>query len=129
MRPVILAALLLIFALPLEAAPLPQNVRAEVDALLSSLEKSGCEFNRNGSWYSGADAKQHILRKLEYLEGNRTVKSTEEFIDLAAATSSVSGKPYLVKCGGAAPIESKVWLNTRLTALRSAAGAPAATPK
>jgi len=129
MRPVILAALVLIFALPLEAAPLPPNVRAEIDALLTSLEKSGCEFNRNGSWYSGAAAKQHILRKLEYFEGNLTVKSTEEFIDLAASTSSASGKPYLVKCGTAAPIESKVWLTTRLTALRSAAGAPAATPK
>lgn len=127
MRPLTLAVLFLLCALPLEAAT-PPGVRAEIDALLGSLEKSGCEFNRNGSWYSGAAAKQHILRKLEYFEGKNAVQSTEEFIDLAATTSSSSGKPYLVKCGSAAPIESRVWLNTRLAALRSAAGAPA-SPK
>jgi hypothetical protein len=31
---------------------------------MSRLEVAGCEFNRNGKWYSGANAKFHLLRKL-----------------------------------------------------------------
>src|SRR5262252_281918 len=76
------------------AAPTPPRVRAEIDALLSRLETSGCQFYRNGSWYSGQEAKNHLLRKLEYIEGRTTIESTEQFIELAASKSSFSGKPY-----------------------------------
>ena len=94
------------------AAPTPAPVRAEIDAVLGRLQASGCEFNRNGSWYKAAEAKTHLLRKLEYLEGNTTLQSTEQFIELGASTSSLSGQPYLVKCGNTAPVESKKWLST-----------------
>ena len=40
-------------------------------------------------------------------------------LDLAASKSSVSGKPYQVMCGNAAPVESKVWLIEELKAVRS----------
>lgn len=102
-----------------QAAPLPAPARAEVDALLTRLQSSGCQFNRNGSWYSGADARTHLLRKLEYLEKKDMIKNAEQFIDLGASTSSSSGKPYMVKCGAAAPLESKAWLSTELKAIRA----------
>ena len=35
---------------------------------MSRLEASGCEFNRNGSWYTPTEAKSHLLRELKYLE-------------------------------------------------------------
>jgi len=102
-----------------QAAPLPAPARAEVDALLTRLQSSGCQFNRNGSWYNGADAKTHLLRKLEYLEKKDLVKNAEQFIDLGASSSSSSGKPYMVKCGSAAPVESKAWLGAELKAIRA----------
>ncbi|HEY0585324.1 MAG TPA: DUF5329 domain-containing protein [Pseudoduganella sp.] len=102
-----------------QAAPLPAPARAEVDALLTRLQSSGCQFNRNGSWYSGADARTHLQRKLDYLEKKDLVKNTEQFIELGASTSSSSGKPYLVKCGTAAPVESKAWLSAELKAIRA----------
>ena len=74
------------------AAPAPVPVRAEIDGLLARLQSSGCEFNRNGSWYSGAEAKTHLMRKLDYLDGKDLVTSTEKFIELGASTSSSSGK-------------------------------------
>lgn len=43
-----------------------------------------------------------------------------DFIQLGASTSSSSGKPYLVRCGSAEPMESKRWLEDRLAALRQA---------
>lgn len=120
-------ALLLSLAAGLaHAAPLPPVPRAEVDALLTRLQASGCEFNRNGSWYAGADARAHLLKKLDYLEGKDMVQTAEQFIDRGAATSSMSGKPYLVRCAGKAPVESAKWLTAELQALRAtrAASAP-----
>lgn len=114
------AALALSLALgAANAAPLPPAARAEVDALLTRLQASGCQFNRNGSWHTGAEARTHLLRKLDYLEKKEMVGSAEQFIELAAATSSSSGKPYLVKCGTAASMESKAWLSTELKAIRA----------
>jgi Family of unknown function (DUF5329) len=103
------------------AAPTPAPVRAEIEALLNHLQTSGCEFNRNGSWYSGAQAKSHLLGKLEYLEGKGTLSSTEQFIEHAASTSSSSGKPYQVRCGSAAPLPSAKWLSQELASIRSPA--------
>jgi Family of unknown function (DUF5329) len=115
------------FALLLQAAtaaPLPAAARAEVDALLDRLQTSGCEFNRNGSWHAGADARGHLLKKLDYLEGKDLVKTTEQFIERGASASSLSGKPYLVRCAGQAPVESARWLTAELQQLRTARAAP-----
>jgi hypothetical protein len=109
------------------AAALPPAARTEVDGLMARLETSGCEFSRNGKWYTGADAKSHLLRKLQYLENHNAVQSAEQFIDRAATGSSVSGKPYLVKCGNGAPVASATWLRSQLQEVRKsipAKGAP-----
>ncbi|HTT11428.1 MAG TPA: DUF5329 domain-containing protein [Burkholderiaceae bacterium] len=96
-------------------------MRAEIDALLSVLGASSCQFNRNGSWYSPAEARDHLLRKLEYIDGRGTIESTEQFIELAASESSWSGKAYQVRCGSEAPVESRQWLMRQLDAIRGAA--------
>jgi hypothetical protein len=108
------------------AGPVPAPVRAEIDALLSSLASSGCEFNRNGSWHNAPQARTHLLRKLEYLEGKSAVKTTEDFIQLAASSSSMSGKPYQVRCPGNKSVESRNWLLAQLKLVRSPSGAAAA---
>lgn len=104
---------------PAHAAPLPGPARAEVAALLDRLHTSGCQFNRNGTWHSGAQAKAHLQRKLEHLEKKGLVRTAEQFIELGAAASSTSGTPYLVRCGAAAAVESKTWLGTELKAIRA----------
>lgn len=101
------------------AAPLAPAARAEIDALISRLETSACEFNRNGTWYTASEAKSHLLRKLEYLEDKGAVRSAEQFIDLAASKSSLSGQPYLVRCADGAPIGSGKWLHSQLRIIRS----------
>lgn len=101
------------------AAPLPPAAKTEIDALMSRLEASGCEFNRNGTWHTAAEARSHLMRKLKYLEDRGAVQSAEEFIELAASSSSTTGEPYLVKCGSGAPVRSGTWLAAQLQALRS----------
>lgn len=116
----VLLLLSLFCYLPVFASPLPPTAKAEVLAVLNRLASSGCQFERNGSWYTGTEAKNHLLRKLEYLEGNGHASSAEDFVELAASKSSVSGKPYKVRCGSAPPTESKQWLLGQLQSIRTA---------
>jgi hypothetical protein len=111
------------------AAPAPAPVRAEIDALLAKLQSSGCEFNRNGSWHSAADAKRHLLRKLEYLENKTTLRTAEQFIELAATSSSSSGQAYQVKCAGGTAQPSAQWLTRELAAIRASSRQSASAPK
>jgi hypothetical protein len=119
----------LLFASAAVAAPLPPAARAEVDGLLARLESSACEFSRNGSWYGAGEAKAHLLRKLAWLEDKGLVQDTEQFIERAASKSSISGEPYLVRCGNGAPVDSGAWLRAQLKAMRSAERAPASGAK
>jgi hypothetical protein len=106
------------------AAPLAPAARAEIDALLSRLASSSCQFNRNGTWHDAVEARTHMLRKLEYLEKKGAVATTEQFIDLAASTSSASGKPYLVRCGQGTPVASRAWLLMQLQTIRAGEPTP-----
>jgi hypothetical protein len=105
------------------AASEPNAVRAEIDTLLTRLEQSGCDFYRNGEWHTATEAKAHLLRKLK---ATREPASTEQFIDRLASKSSLSGKPYLVRCAGKEPVESRIWLTEQLRHLREVDEAVAA---
>jgi len=107
------------------AEPLPPIAKAEVTAVFARLENSGCQFNRNGTWYSGAEAKSHLQTKLDYFERKAAPKSVEEFIDLAATKSSLSGRAYQVKCAGAEAVPSATWLKLQLQEVRRAGQAAA----
>ena len=123
MRRLLLALLTYAAVASAAAAPVEPAVRAEIDALLARLSSSACQVNRNGTWHDAAEARTHMLRKLQYLEGKGMVQTTEQFIELAASTSSASGKPYLIRCGQGTPVASRAWLLMQLQTLR-AAGAP-----
>jgi hypothetical protein len=123
MKRLLLFLLTAIFAATGHAASLSPAARAEIDALLSRLEASSCTFNRNGTWYPATEAKTHLLRKLKYLEDKGAMRSAEEFIELAASSSSTTGKPYLVKCGSGPAVESAAWLQAQLQLMRSSGSA------
>ena len=118
---VLLGVLLLAtcLAAPVSAATLAPAARGEIDALLTRLGTSGCQFERNGTWYTADEARAHLLKKLDYLVGRGAVASAEQFIERAATQSSVSGQPYAVKCRDAAARPSGDWLRAELRALRA----------
>jgi len=120
---------LLLFASLAHAAPLSPASRDEIDSLLSKLSASGCQFGRNGSWYTYAEAQAHLRKKLDYLVDKGAVVSAEQFIERAATKSSVSGRAYEVRCGGNPPVPSGAWLFSELQGLRAASAAPAHTPR
>lgn len=100
-------------------AALDEQGRKEVDALLAFVESSGCQFVRNGSEHSPADARKHLQKKLDYLDDKGLVDSPEDFIARAATESSMSGEPYQVNCQGQLQ-PSAGWLNHELDRLRQA---------
>lgn len=102
-------------------APTPAPVRAEINVLLARMQSSGCKFYRNGQWFNAARAKRHLLSKLENAEEVTTLDSTEEFIARVATKSSASGRPYQLRCAGAAATPSAEWLTSELAAIRSEA--------
>ncbi|RDZ28768.1 DUF5329 domain-containing protein [Lysobacter silvisoli] len=108
------------------AAPPPQAER-EIEQLIQALAKSGCQFQRNGSWYGADQAQAHLRKKYAYLRKRDLVASAEQFIERAASQSSMSGRAYQMRCGSAAAVPSATWLRARLNEIRARpAAAPAA---
>lgn len=116
-------ALLLCTLSVLSAFPgFAQDAAGEIGQLFKALETSGCQFNRNGTWHDARKASEHLHRKYAYLRKKGRAESAESFIDLAASESSMSGKPYLVRCGSTAPVRSKPWFLGKLAEIRGRAG-------
>ena len=114
-------ALALLTVCSIASAQAPSSTTArEITSLFTSLEASGCEFNRNGSWYTAPKASEHLRRKYDYLTKKHLVDSAESFIARAATESSMSGKAYQVRCPGKATIDSKVWFQAQLLQYRKA---------
>src|SRR5688500_16837172 len=104
-------------AMPVVAAPPPATVR-EIEGLITALGASGCDFQRNGSWYPSKKAGQHLRRKYDYLRERDKVATAEQFIALAGTRSSMSGRAYSVRCPGTPVVDSAAWLQARLRDIR-----------
>jgi len=100
------------------AAKISQAKNNEVEHLFKYLENSGCEFNRNNSWYTASEAVEHIKSKYEYLLEKGKITTTESFIEMAATKSSMSGQQYEVKCENQPSTPSSKWFTTELNNLR-----------
>ncbi|MCF6188831.1 MAG: DUF5329 domain-containing protein [Desulfobulbaceae bacterium] len=98
------------------AAGLAAGMEDEITYLLYAIEHSECIFIRNGSSHDPKEARAHIEKKYNYLK--KRIKTTEDFIKGAATKSSLSGRPYMMNCGGK-EIQTADWLRTELEQYRS----------
>jgi len=115
-------ALLMVIWLPLtvSAAELSKTAQDEINHLLTHLEKSRCQFYRNGGWHSAAKARAHLEMKYDYLVKKGLIGTAEDFIEKAASQSSISGNAYQVKCGNGSSVTSAQWLEDELRRYREA---------
>jgi hypothetical protein len=112
--------LLLGFALlPATRAAPPAIAQTEINYLLGFIETSGCEFYRNGSWYDSKKAQAHLRYKYQILAASDAIRTAEDFIEKAATKSSVSGRPYQVRCSGSEAAPSNQWLRDVLARYRT----------
>jgi len=84
----------------------------KIEYLKAVLASSGCEFERNGKRYDAERAVSHINKKYDYFRDE--IDTAEEFIELTATKSTISGKPYYIYCPGKDKIESSAWLHDKL---------------
>ena len=108
---------MLIFSVALAADP-PPAVQSEVAHLFDYIDSSGCQFYRNGSWHDAHQARAHLELKYRYLCRKGQVSCAEDVIERAGSASSMSGKPYQIKCGDTAPVLSGDWLKAELQRFR-----------
>ena len=121
----LLLALALAAPLVARAGPTPDVLR-DVEHLLGYIEKSGCEFYRNGTWSDAKTAQGHVRMKYETLARQAKVVTAKDFIEKAASESSLSGSPYQIRCGANPAVLSRVWLSEELARYQAAAiSAPA----
>jgi hypothetical protein len=112
-------------------ALLPSTTRAEspamtlaeeIEHLIAFIRNSPCVFIRNGAEYDGATAADHVRQKYEYYRDRDRIHSVEDFIDLAATRSALSGKPYRIRCPGKPAGPAADWLRAELPRIRAETG-------
>ena len=92
--------------------------KLEIAHLFSHLQESGCQFDRNGTWYDSSEAVSHLNKKYQYLMGKGLISSSEDFIEGAASESSMSGRVYRVRCGSNPAVNSADWFRAELEKYR-----------
>lgn len=114
------ACLLLVHTMPVALAAAPSaQAQQEVAHLQDYLKNSGCEFQRNGSWHSSVQARDHLQKKYDYLVKKDLLQSAEDFIARAATESSISHKAYAVRCAGKEAEPASSWLQSELRRYRA----------
>jgi Family of unknown function (DUF5329) len=105
--------------LPAVRAAAPATAEIEINHLLGLIEQSGCEFFRNGTWYDAQRAQAHLRAKYDVLAASDQIRTAEDFIEKAASHSSLSGRPYQIRCGGGAPMTTNQWFVAALARYRN----------
>jgi Family of unknown function (DUF5329) len=114
-----IAACLAVHIGPAHAAdPVVGPEAREIAALIEALGSSGCRFWRNGRWHEGSEARAHLQRKYDRARKRGLAGSAEDFIERAASRSSLSGKPYRVRCPGQPDVDSRPWFRGILHRIR-----------
>ena len=98
MKKIICLVITLLMTLP-AYAKLTAHEEARINAMLEGLaQKKDLIFVRNGDEHTCYEAVSHLRLKL----GNtrNRIDTAEQFIDKVASSSSITGKPYIVKIPG-----------------------------
>jgi hypothetical protein len=101
-----------------QAAP-PATAQAEINYLLAAIDRSGCQFYRNGSWYDSKQAQAHLRGKYDALMAANRIQTAEDFIERAATRSSISGQAYAIRCNADPVVPTDRWLRDQLARYRS----------
>jgi len=88
----------------------------KINYLIASVEAmQGATFIRNGREHDARTASKHLRLKLRTMGGK--IKTVEDFINLCASKSSMTGEPYLIRLADGSIIKSELFFNDKLKAL------------
>ncbi len=103
------------------AVAAPRSDAERIEAAIKAIETAKITFVRNGDEHSPKAAADHLRGKLK--KAGDKVKTFDEFVDLLATKSGMSGKPYLVKLEDGTLVPSAKWLRDQDAAARAASAA------
>lgn len=118
-RYLVCLSLFVTLLLPFEAAATTHEALLKtINHLLQYVEESNCVFIRNGKEYDSKEAVEHLKGK--YAGSMFNIKTPEEFIELIASKSTLSDRPYFVRCADHSLTTSADWLTKKLSNYRMA---------
>lgn len=106
----------LIITLSLYTSANASLLAGEINHLITFVGDSNCTFIRNGDHHNADEAVEHMQKKYDYFR--KKIHSAEEFIELSASKSLLSGKRYWIKCPGEEKKYSSTWLMDELARYR-----------
>ena len=87
-----------------------------IQHLITYVKESNVTFERNISRHDSVAAAAHIEKKYQHFRDK--IDTPEQFIELCATASLVTGKQYLIIDGQGDEIPAGEWLNTELVRYR-----------
>lgn len=93
------------------------RVDQTIQYLIGYVSGSGLTFIRNAREYTPGEAAEHMNKKYQHFRDD--IGTPEDFIELCATKSLLSGKPYLVVAGQAKELRTGDWLRTELAAYQA----------
>ena len=111
-----LTVLFLLLPCPLrgeQSNPVDSTVRH----LIRHVSESGLIFIRNADRHTSSEAAEHMNKK--YGHYRRDIETAEDFIELCASRSLLSGQPYFVINEQGEQIRTSEWLQAELVNYRS----------
>jgi hypothetical protein len=88
-----------------------------IERLIQRIAKKGTMlFIRNDKEYDAADAAKHLQAKFDHFK--ERIVTAEDFIELCATRSEVTGQPYKVKLAGGTLRNASDFMNDELRHVR-----------
>lgn len=111
---VLTAVVTVFFFLSTSAGNAAQTEPADetIQYLLDYVARSELTFIRNSGQHTAQEASEHMQKKYEHFRDE--IKTPEEFIELCATRSLLSGKPYQVINKQGETVKTGDWLTIKL---------------
>ena len=110
---VVLAVCLVLATGPARSAPTAQ-IEQMIQHLIGTVSGSDLTFVRNASEYTPDEAAAHMQKKYRHFRDK--IETPEDFIELCATRSLLSGKSYLVIDRQGNTLRTSDWLRGELAA-------------
>ena len=111
-----LSAFLLLASGPGRGQP-TATVDKTIQHLMAHVAGSGLTFIRNAERYTSVDAAEHMNKKYQHFKDE--IETPEDFIELCATKSLLSGAPYLVIDAQGNEMKTSDWLQAELGSYRT----------
>jgi hypothetical protein len=98
------------------AARQAEGLDTTIQHLITYVRESDVTFERNFSRHDSVAAAAHIDKKYQHFRDK--IETPEQFIELCATASLVTGRPYMIIDGQGEEIPAGEWLNIELARYR-----------